>query len=193
MQSWVNACAASQYRWLVKIFSFWHYLACLWNRMLQTRPDFVFVLGFYHNFNITSPRKVSCKFFTMLSKMQRIFITERRWAIHLLSIGRSSCPYVRTNHEIFTRIFQWQICFCWDMALTKPGCNPIGFFPIGPFKKIKFLPLLQPSSKSYSDVLPWKFRTFLRKCCEMFSKIWCAALLRVKISMECIFSICYSY
>ncbi len=37
---------------------------------------FVFMLGFYYNFSITSPKKISCKFFTMFSKTQRIFITE---------------------------------------------------------------------------------------------------------------------
>ncbi len=75
-QPWVNSRAASQYHWSAKIRSFWCYLACFQNRMLQTQPDFVLMLGFYHNFSITSPKKISCKIFAMLSKTQCIFIIE---------------------------------------------------------------------------------------------------------------------
>ncbi len=105
--------------------------------MLQTWLDFVLTLGFYRNFSIASLKKISGKIFAMLLKMQRIFIciTEQRWAIYLLSTGWNSCPYVRTSHGIFTQIFQWQTRFHWAMALTKPGSNPIGFFPVGAFKK----------------------------------------------------------
>ncbi len=110
--------------------------------------------------------------------------------IHLLLTGWSSCPYVRTNHGIFIRILQWQTRFHWAMAPTKPGPNPIGFF-LWRYLKNKIFATPRPQSKSWSDVLPWKFRTLLRKCCERFFKIWYEALLSVKISMKCIFSICY--
>ncbi len=54
--------AASQYLWSVKIHSFWSHLACFQNRMPQTQPDFVLMLGFYHNFSITSLKKIHVKF-----------------------------------------------------------------------------------------------------------------------------------
>ncbi len=39
------------------------------------KPDFVLMLGFYHNFSI-SPKKILRKIFGMLLKTQRIFIIE---------------------------------------------------------------------------------------------------------------------
>ncbi len=60
-QPWVNVRQASQFRWSVKIRSFWRHLACFRNRMPQTRPDFMLMLGFYQCVSITSPKKISCK------------------------------------------------------------------------------------------------------------------------------------
>ncbi len=113
--------------------------------MPPTRSDFVLMLGFYHNFSITSPKKIHVKFLwcwkrSVSSLLSIIFIhiTERKWVIYLLSTGWSSCPYVRTNHRIFMWIFQWQTPFHWAMAPTKLRPNPIGFFPVGAFKKYDF-------------------------------------------------------
>ncbi len=111
----------------------------------KTQPDFVLILGFYHNFSITSPKKISCKIFAM-SKIQHIFIIEHYLHSHYwtkmsdtFTFNRTnSCPYVRTNHGIFTWIFQWQTRFHWAIAPTKPGPNPIGFFPVRAFKKYNF-------------------------------------------------------
>ncbi len=132
-QSRVNACAAIRYRWSVKIHSFWRHLACFQNRMPRTRPDFVLMLGFYHNFSIASLKNISRKIFATLSQTQWflllsinfIRITERGWAIHLLPTRQSLCPYVTTNNGIFTRIFQWQTRFHRAVAPTNPGPNPI--------------------------------------------------------------------
>ncbi len=105
--------------------------------MPQTRPDFVLMLGFYHNFSVPSPKKISCKIFAMLSKTQHIFITKHYLHAHyyLLSTGWSSCPYIRTNYRISMRIFQWQTRFHWAMSPMKLRPNPIWFFPVGAFKK----------------------------------------------------------
>ncbi len=74
-----------------------------------------------------------CSVFSLFSIIF-IRITEWRWVIHLLSTGRSLCPYVRTYHGFFKQIFQWQTRFCWAMATIKLGLNTVGFFLMGAFK-----------------------------------------------------------
>ncbi len=142
-QHWINACAMSQYRWSVKIHSFWHYLACFRNLMPQTRPDIMFMLGFYHNFSITSLKKISCKFFTMLSKTQRIFSIEHYLQLNCwtqisdtFTFNRTEFVPIRQNKPWnFYTNFSMTDSFLLGYGPTKPGCNLIGFFPVGPLKK----------------------------------------------------------
>ncbi len=143
VQPFVNACSTSQYRWSVKIRSFWHYLACFWNRMPQTRSDFLFMFRFYHNFSITNLIKISCKFFTMLSKMQYIFIIEHYLHSNYLTKMSDTFTFNRTEFAPlcqnkpwnFYRNFSMTDSFLFDYGPTKPWGHPIGFFPIGPCKK----------------------------------------------------------
>ncbi len=145
-QPWVNACAASQYHWSVKIHSFWHHLPCFWKRMPQTRPDFVFMLGFYHNFSITSPKKISYKIIAMLSKTQRIFIIEHYLHLHYWTKMSDTFTFNRTELVPIRQYKPWNFYANFSMTdlfplgygPTKPGPNPIGFLPVGVFKKYDF-------------------------------------------------------
>ncbi len=98
-QPCINACAASQYCSLVKNHSFWWcYLVCFQNQMLQTRPDFVLILAFYHNFSITSPKKVPCKILAML-KTHCIFIIEHYLHSHYWTKMSDTFTFNRTELE----------------------------------------------------------------------------------------------
>ncbi len=140
---WVNAHAVSQYHWSVKIRSFWHHLACFCNRMPQTQPDFASMLGFCHNFSITSPKNISCKIFAVLLKTQCIFIIlhylhSQCWTkmSDKFTFNRTVLMPIRQNKPWnFYATFSMTDSFPLGYGPTKPGPNPIGFFPMGAFKK----------------------------------------------------------
>ncbi len=120
-----------------------------------------------------------------------IRITERRWAIHLLSTGHGSWSYVRTNHGIFTWIFQWQTRLRWAMTPRSPNLILLDFSLWGHLKnKISATP---PAT---IDKLKWRITTEIQnitqKMLRKVFQIWWVMLLRLKISIDCIFSICYS-
>ncbi len=111
--------------------------------MPQTRLGFVFMLGFDHNFSITSPKEISCKFFTVLSKTQRILIIE-----HYL---HSNYETKMSNTFTFNRTEFVPICqnktveflhkFLNDRFVSiglwppqSPDVNPLDFFLLGHLK-----------------------------------------------------------
>ncbi len=85
---------------------------------------------FHENFSRCCQKSSVCS----LLRIIFICITEGRWVIDLLLTGRCSCLYVKTNHGIFTQIFQWQIRFCWAMAPQSQDVTPLDFFLLGRLK-----------------------------------------------------------
>ncbi len=156
--------------------------------MTQTWPNFVLMLRFYHNFSITCPKKISCKIFAMLTKMQCIFIIlhyldSHYWTkmSHTFTFNRMELVPICQNkpwlfHDRLVSIGLW--------PPQSPDLTPLDFFLWGHLKdKICATPSATIEELK-RRVLPLKFRRLLRWRCERFSKIWCAALLHVKISMD---------
>ncbi len=69
----------------------------------------------------------------MVSKMQRIFIIDHYLHSHHGTKMSNTLDGARAHTSEQTIEFLRE--FFTDKAPTKPGPNPIGFFPVGAFKK----------------------------------------------------------
>ncbi len=78
------------------------------------------------------------QFITLLNEDERYIYFEQN--------GARAHTSKQTWH--FYMNFSMTVTFPLGYGLTKPRPKPAEFFPVGPFKKIRFLPLLQPPSKS---------------------------------------------
>ncbi len=193
-QPWVNARAANQYHWLVKIRSFWCHFACFREQMQQICPNFALMLGFYHNLSITSPKKISCKLFTMLSKIYRAlcsFALLKKDERYIYFQRMELMPIRQNKLWIFYANFSMKASFPLGYGPTKPRPNPVGFFPEGHLKN-KIFATPPATIEELKWLINMKIQNITQKTLRKVSRIWCTALLHIKISMECIFSICYS-
>ncbi len=177
----------------MKIHSFRHNLACFRNRMPQTRPDFVLMLRFYHDFSITSLTKISC-IFGML-KMQRIFIIELYLHSHYWTKMSNTFTFNRTElvPVCQNKAQNFYTKFSTDSFLLRysPDLTPSNFF-LWEHLKNKIFAIPPATTEKLKRCITMEIQNIIQKTLRRFSKIWCAALLPIKISIECIFSICYS-
>ncbi len=109
--------------------------------MPQTRPDFMLMLGFYHNFSTTGPKKFSRNIFVML-KTQHIFILEHYLHLHYWTKMSDTftfnkmepVPICQKKSGYFYTNFSMADSFPLDCGPTKPGPNPIESFLRGHLK-----------------------------------------------------------
>ncbi len=103
-------------------------------------PDFVLILGFYHNFSIR--KKISCKISALLSKTRCIFIIEHYLHSHylnederyILSTGWSSCQCVRTNHGFLREFFNDRLVSVGPWPPQSPDLITLNFLLRGHLK-----------------------------------------------------------
>ncbi len=123
------------YLFLVRIYRFFSifWLASLahsdvilhvfWNGMLQTRPGFLLMPGFYPNFSITGPKKISWQIFAMLSKTQPIFIIEHYLQSHYWTKMSDTFTFNRMEVVPIHQKKPWN--FYTNFSMT--GSFPLGY------------------------------------------------------------------